>query len=475
LAERAHTTVLIISDLHLGGEPGPGGAPGFRICTDVGERTLADFLGWAADLAGAGEVHLVVNGDVVDFLAEKEFSPFTMDDGEAREKLRRILARTGPVWNGFRALLKAGGRLTLLLGNHDIELSLPGPRRMLAEELGGGRFEFLYDNQALTIGPVLIEHGNRYDSWNVVAHDQLREVRSAMSRREPAPELPPPAGSRMVHEIMNALKARFPFVDLLKPENAGVVPILAVLDPTVVQRVAAIGRLAAAARTVRFEADGRPLDPRNIAAEPASRDRQMLRLAADLAAGGSAADIIAVPRVSDLWQRLTNAADAARRQAELDLLLRACRARAELHAFTFDTGKEDETYLAPARAASERGFTVVSYGHTHLAKRIRLGTAGATVYVNTGTWADLMRFPDAVFSPDTAAARSALGPFVDDLRFGRLEAYREHIPTFARIEVSGDRVESADLCVFGAADRILRVGPGRLSAMPVDPGGSPPS
>ncbi len=468
------TTILIISDLHLGGEPGPGGAPGFRICTDVGERKLAEFLGWAAGLAGARDVHLVVNGDVVDFLAEKEFSPFTTDGDQAREKLRRILDRTGPVWSGFRDLLKAGGRLTLLLGNHDIELSLPGPRRMLEEELGGGRFEFLYDNQALAVGPVLIEHGNRYDSWNVVAHDQLREVRSAMSRREPHPELPPPAGSRMVHEIMNGLKARFPFVDLLKPENAGVVPILAVLDPTVVQRVAAIGRLAAAARAVRFEADGRPVDPRNIAAEPTSRDRQLLRLAADLAAGGSAGDISAVPRVHDLWQRLTNAADAARRQAELDLLLRAFRARAELHAFTFDTGQEDETYLAPARAASERGFTVVSYGHTHLAKRISLGAGGATLYLNTGTWADLMRFPDAVFSSDTAAARSALEVFVDDLRSGRLDAYREHIPTFARIEVSRDRVDSAELCVFGAADRIVPVGPGTLSRMPFDPDGSRP-
>ena len=166
--ERAPLPPLVISDLHLGGEPGPGGAPGFRICTDVGERKLAEFLGWAAGLAAARDVHLVVNGDVVDFLAEKEFSPFTMDDDQARAKLRRILDRTAPVWSGFRDLLKAGGRLTLLLGNHDIELSLPGPRRMLSEELGDGRFEFLYDNQALTIGPVLIEHGNRYDSWNVV-------------------------------------------------------------------------------------------------------------------------------------------------------------------------------------------------------------------------------------------------------------------------------------------------------------------
>ena len=35
--------------------------------------------------------------------------------------------------------MSRGGALTLLLGNHDIELSLPGPREFLMEQLGPGR------------------------------------------------------------------------------------------------------------------------------------------------------------------------------------------------------------------------------------------------------------------------------------------------------------------------------------------------
>ena len=57
MSERARTTLLIISDLHAGGERGPGGAPGIWICTAVSEGQ---------------------HGDLVDFLAEKEFSPSTM-------------------------------------------------------------------------------------------------------------------------------------------------------------------------------------------------------------------------------------------------------------------------------------------------------------------------------------------------------------------------------------------------------------
>jgi hypothetical protein len=96
--------------------------------------------------------------------------------------------------------------------------------------MGSGRVEFIYDNQAFGEKPVLIEHGNRYDSWNVIAHDQLREVRSAMSRGEAPPLFESPAGSRLVINIMNKIKAKFTFVDLLKPEDAALLPLRAALN-----------------------------------------------------------------------------------------------------------------------------------------------------------------------------------------------------------------------------------------------------
>ena len=89
---------------------------------------------------------------------------------------------------------------------------------------------------------------------------------------------------------------------------------------------------------------------------------------------------------------------------------------AEQHQITFATTHEADTYLTPAKAAVERGFEVVIYGHTHLAKDFGIKTPGGKVgrYLNTGTWADLMRMPDAVFGKDDDAAAQALDEFVAD-------------------------------------------------------------
>src|SRR2546425_9154 len=110
--------VLVISDLHLGGDEK------FAICTTEGQRLLAAFLGWvAAQQKANGNVHLVVNGDSVDFLAETEFLAFTNDDTAATVKLQRIVDRTAPIWEGFRHVVEAGARVTFTIGNHDLELS----------------------------------------------------------------------------------------------------------------------------------------------------------------------------------------------------------------------------------------------------------------------------------------------------------------------------------------------------------------
>jgi UDP-2,3-diacylglucosamine pyrophosphatase LpxH len=194
---------------------------------------MAKFIDYAAEQRSADrDVTLVLAGDIVDFLAEEVFVPFTDQDEVAREKLKRIIDETTEVWESLGVFAASGSKLVLLLGNHDIELSLPGPRRLLLETLGPGRIEFIYDNQAFVDGPVIVEHGNRYDSWNVVAHDDLREVRSALSRGETPPPFEGPAGSSMVVNIINRIKSQFPFVDLLKPEDAGLLPLLAVLDPS---------------------------------------------------------------------------------------------------------------------------------------------------------------------------------------------------------------------------------------------------
>jgi metallophosphoesterase superfamily enzyme len=149
-------TLFVISDLHLGGEAG------FQMCSPAGRKRLADFIAYsAAHKKDDHEVQLVLNGDIVDFLAEKEFSSFTNNDRAARSKLERIMKSTSEVWESLGGLASRGVRLTLMLGNHDTELSLPGPRRLLLDTIGRDRVEFIHDNEAFVEGPVLSEHGNR--------------------------------------------------------------------------------------------------------------------------------------------------------------------------------------------------------------------------------------------------------------------------------------------------------------------------
>jgi UDP-2,3-diacylglucosamine pyrophosphatase LpxH len=169
--------VYVISDLHLGG-------------TDrYGIMTRPDAL--AAFISGVGRPvgrrELVIAGDFVDFLAEYA----SVQEGEtttaagwiedallAAEVLKRIAftSRYAIVFQALAEFIRRGHYLTLMLGNHDLELSYPAVRSTLSHALGvqhGYGYRFIYDGEAYAVGDALIEHGNRYDRWNQVDYDGL--------------------------------------------------------------------------------------------------------------------------------------------------------------------------------------------------------------------------------------------------------------------------------------------------------------
>lgn len=177
--------VYIISDIHLGGEYPKNGNKGFRMCNQV--EKLTQFVTALAEKPQSPKIELVINGDFVDFLAEEPpyWTAFTENSIWAIEKLELITKRDIYFFTALKTFLHKGHRLTILLGNHDLELSLPAVRKKLEKILGieGTQdYHFIYDNEAYVVGKVLIEHGNRYDRWNMVDHDALRHVRSLQSR-----------------------------------------------------------------------------------------------------------------------------------------------------------------------------------------------------------------------------------------------------------------------------------------------------
>ena len=248
----AEHLVYVISDLHLGGAPGARASDrGFRICTQG--DALAGFIeALAAQPTGPGapRTELVINGDFVDFLAEEDepvaWTPLKEDPERARRLFERIVERNRPVFRALARLVERGHTLTVLIGNHDIELAFPAVRQALAAALGlgaGAPLRFLHDGEAYAVGDALIEHGNRYDGFNAVDFDALRRVRSIQSRGLPVPadrRLPPPPGSQLVAEVMNPLKQHYPFIDLLKPEAEAAVPLLLALAPGARRHIARV-------------------------------------------------------------------------------------------------------------------------------------------------------------------------------------------------------------------------------------------
>ena len=453
--------IIIVSDLHLGGEPPSDSHAGFQMCTKRGRASLAGLIRWIQDQRSPDrDVLLVLAGDVVDFLAEQPFAAFTADDDLAADKLRQAMFHSDEVWTALRLYLEAGGALSILLGNHDPELSLPSPRRLLLDRLGQGRIEFIDDNRALTIGPVLIEHGNRYDSWNRVHHDDLRQVRSALSRREQPPPFSPVPGSVLVTDVMNPLKPHYPFIDLLKPENEAVLPLLAVLEPKTIKSLGLLWKvLQEHRRRGKGHPDGQPVDRGYISAsgeQDARTDQAMFDMARELAGAADPGSI----GFSDLWDPLKvyldaqHIANATSRAQALTRLHRALRARAKVLHSTFSVTQEQQEYLDAAKALTRRGFRVVVMGHTHLVKRVPL-EAGA-VYLNTGTWADLMCFPDELFLQDHPDAAAELERFATDLALGKSDAWRRHVPSFAQIDMGSGDALTADVYLFRGPAAIER-------------------
>ena len=454
--------VLVVSDLHLGGAPATEGKVGFQMCPPAGQQRLANFFDWAAAQSvgeGAATLHLVLNGDIVDFLAEPDsdgvFKALTTDQELACVKLERVFETTDVVWQALRRYVATGSKLILLLGNHDVELTLPSVRRKLLDKLGAGNVDFMYDNEALTFGPVLIEHGNRYDSWNAVFHNQLRELRSALSRRVPKPELPQvplQPGSDLVVQVMNKIKHEYAFVDLLKPERQGVLPLLGFLKPSLWLKAQA--GLRALVRST--------LDARRPSGDPLNRDQvsgddgyegdglfDQARLASaenpDQVSGDDQ------PSFAQRWRAATT---DALKGVQLKALQAALKALVDTHKLTFDIEHEAEEYLKAARARLDAGFELVVFGHTHLAKDIDLKTdlapGARRQYLNTGTWVDLMRVPDAIFS-NTPESSTRLREFADALASNEIDAWRMRAPTYADIQLDGDVLLTAGVFFFDSA------------------------
>ena len=511
---------FVISDLHLGGSAPEGTSPGFQMCPPESRRRLARFIAQiekraVLDIAAKDSVELIINGDFLDFLAEEPFASFTGLSKVAVKKFWQIVEscdRDSPpgerVFEQLSKFVTAGHRLTILLGNHDIELALPAVRSELLKLLTGGQpalVEFLFDGEACCRGRALIEHGNRYDGWNSVAHGGLRAYRARASRGEPEYPFAPPAGSTLVTEVMNPLKRIYRFIDLLKPENEALIPILAVLHPEALRKIREIWS------AVRARTDAKPgvvpdeetyvadtgdngvvpdeltqvsnaehpsVSPsfhRRALAGHEMDDETVRRTEGALAVSEEIVgnlvtgdqhpeDQEVVPdnltQVGDgffAWIRsgwnllratLSNGDDG------LVCLRSALVAHRNTIGTTFDLDSDDGPYVAAARRLIGDDIQFVVFGHTHLPKTIPIDAGGR--YINTGTWCPTIQLDERIYQPgpNDDATIGLLRRFVQDMGENRLSEWTTLRTHFAHVVVQTDGGTNVNLYEYHEDDSV---------------------
>jgi UDP-2,3-diacylglucosamine pyrophosphatase LpxH len=415
--------LYVISDLHL------GGPSDFQIFNSGAElKRLIDSL---CTISPDSKIALLINGDFVDFLAELPAMHF--DPAGAIKKLNRI-AKEDPSFTPVFEALKTfantkNRRLIINLGNHDLELALPWVRACLLAILSGGdeaacgRITFAIDGAGFPCqvgrATVLCVHGNEVDTWNVADYETIRRFGLEVMHGRPIDTWIPNAGSQLVIDVMNDLKRRYPFIDLLKPETQAAVPTLLALAPDQHDKLRAIGatvrRLAwdKIKRITGFlgseEADltGRTAAAIDILATRSSYvsaigvsefDRQqyaeMLLDDAEerLNRGTSPMTLIGSDEL-ERYLGVTSAVMKLIRGEDTAEVLR--EALGNLHKDrSFDPSAVDETFNLLDEQVGD-GFDFLIAGHTHLARALpRKKRSGW--YFNSGTWARLIKLDNRV-------------------------------------------------------------------------------
>jgi UDP-2,3-diacylglucosamine pyrophosphatase LpxH len=224
---------IVVSDFHLGAGP-----------LDIGENPLEDFI---ADEAFAHflealraesnrdnkEVELIINGDFFEFLqvpAVDEFDPqrtyppeayYDSSQAASIKRLDLIAAGHPIVFGALADFIQAKAprrRMTLIKGNHDVNLFWPGVKQRLREVLGAtGQCAsmLLFAERYVSREGIYIEHGHQY-AERLSRWDNFDDPRD---QNNPDQLFYPP-GSRLVIDFFNSVERDRAWADSLKPLTA---------------------------------------------------------------------------------------------------------------------------------------------------------------------------------------------------------------------------------------------------------------
>lgn len=437
--------IVVISDLHLGGSRHPMMSRPIQ---------LAHFIRELPKRA-PGPLELVIAGDFVDFLAVEPFAAWTPDPDHAVAKLDSVM-RYEPfacVFEALAALLASDHSLAVLVGNHDIELAMPPVQDALVRQLcpdasRASRITFYDDNRAYRAGGLLVEHGNRYDGANENDWTTLRAIASALSRYEqPDEQLEISAGSKLVEKLVSPMKAAgYTFIDLLQPQGELLALLLLAFEPVLTldaHKIASV--LRANHRQRRNRTGAQPGETRHVAFRPdvpvdaelaaVFGDAYLMMRREDERVSVGDLVLAAWSARQDSLCKILERGDSipARRLEQIRVAISRMVASSglQLEEPPRDTATEQYGLAAQRILDASRGAVqAVVMGHTHLPKHV--GDPDRATYVNTGTWADVIRMPAKAIEPGHEAELEA---FLTQLN-GR--AHRRCPGTFCDVQLDGD-------------------------------------
>lgn len=458
--------LYIISDLHFGGEPD------FQIFGSPKEMIW--LINQLKDGPADQEIGLLINGDFIDFLAEVPARHF--DPAGAIAKLERIALHDptfAPIFAALTGFISQPKRkLIINLGNHDLELALPWVRQRLVGILAGdneaaaARLILVMDGAGALLGvggkSVLCVHGNEVDRWNPADFEKLRQIGRDYQMGRPVEAWIPNAGSKMVIDVMNQVKRKYPFVDLLKPEAEAVVPTLMACDPSQLANMDSVLGLVSVAGTWLAAAVAKPRGMLGAdqpeAAPPASNaGRTEALLAATLGSTAPARDD-AGRMMRDLERQVQAGLDPLKmvqgnQNAQLGLASAIGnwfrnKPTAEVLREALEHLDKDRQFEADFADATFKDLDdeikadvdFLVAGHTHLERAIPR-RKGSGVYFNSGTWARLIQIDAALRQdPDKFAALFARLKDGDMARLDATEGLIKKRCTVVAIESDADGV-----------------------------------
>ncbi|NQZ06624.1 MAG: metallophosphoesterase [Algicola sp.] len=437
----------VISDLHLGGIKNTD--KNFQVFNQ-GKR-LGNFIDKLALEAPTKQLALVLNGDIVDFLAEN--NACYLDTTNAIGKLERIcddisFAMVFAALTDF--IQKPNRTLVILLGNHDVELAFPNVKNWFINKLTNndeqakGRIIYATDGAGFACSVkgkrVLCVHGNEGDEWNVVDYFQLQKANRQINWGH-YPELwQANAGTQMVIDVMNDIKKDFPMVDLLKPEKMAAIPVVLALAPEKLNQIGKVLRLFGGAQWDNLKmrwgflsAQESDQQQETLIRQEHTKLSELLNETFDFNQQESVASLL-----QQANQRIKNNEPANDPSKEQETLLGAFDGALRLlgkwlsnekpittlrkslirfmkkdNSFSL-TGKDEVFDQLDPQVSADIDYLIV--GHTHLA-RVMPRSQGSGYYYNSGTWIRLIELDDHTLKTD-----ESFKPAFDAFMAGSLDA-----------------------------------------------------